>query len=100
MCPKRGERPVRGASGQEYRWTFPVALVVKNPPPNAGAARDLGSISGLARSPGGGRGNPPQYSCLGNPMDRGAWRDTGHRVAELDTTEMTWHTCTDGEGYI
>ena len=33
-------------------------------------------------------------------MDRGAWRDTGHRVAELDTTEMTWHTCTDGEGYI
>ena len=44
--------------------------VLKNPPANAG---DAGSISGLGRSPGGENGNPLQYSCLGNPMDRGAW---------------------------
>ena len=46
-----------------------VALVVKNPPVNAG---DAGSIPGLGRSPGGGRGNPFQYSCLENPMDKEA----------------------------
>ena len=64
---------------------FPGALVVKNPPTNAGTVRDLGSISGLGRCPGGGHGNPPQYSCLENPIA------IGHRVAELDTTDMTWH---------
>ena len=47
--------------------------MVKNPPANAGDARDLGSIPGLGRSPGEGNGNPLQYSCLENPMDRGAW---------------------------
>jgi len=46
--------------------------VVKNPPTNAGDTRDVGSISRLGRSPGGGHGNPLQYSCLGNPMDREA----------------------------
>ena len=46
--------------------------VVKNPPANAGGARDMGSIFGSGRSPGEGKGNPLQYSCLGNPMDRGA----------------------------
>ena len=62
--------------------------MVKNPPANAGDARDVGSIAGLGRSPGEGNGNPLQYSCLGNPMDRGAWRATVHRVArEFDTTE-------------
>ena len=50
-----------------------VALVVKNPPANAGDARDLGSIPGSGRSPGGGDINPLQYSCLENPMGRGAW---------------------------
>jgi len=49
---------------------FPCALVVQNPPANAG---DVGSIPGLGRSPEEGNGNPLQYSCLGNPMDRGAW---------------------------
>ena len=49
---------------------FPGDSVVKNPSANAG---NLGSISGSGRSPGGGNGNPLQYSCLGNPMDRGAW---------------------------
>ena len=46
--------------------------VVKNPPANAGDPRDVGSIPGLRRSPGGGHGNPLQCSCLENPMDRGA----------------------------
>ena len=49
---------------------FPGGSVVKNPPANA---RDAGSIPGLGKSPGEGNGNPLQYSCLGNPMDRGAW---------------------------
>ena len=51
-----------------------VALVVKNPPANAGDVRDACSIPGLGRSPGGGLGNPVQYSYLKNPMDRGAWQ--------------------------
>ena len=58
-------------------------LVVKNPPANAGDARQVGLIPGLGRSPGGGRGNPLQYSCLENPMDRGAWWATVHGVAEI-----------------
>ena len=54
-----------------------MVLVVKNPPANA---RELGSIPGLGRFPGGGHGNPLQYSCLENPMDRGAWRGIVQRV--------------------
>ena len=61
-------------------WASQVALVVKNPPANAGGIIDSGSIPGQGRSPGGGHGNPLQYSCLENPMDRGAWRATVHRV--------------------
>ena len=53
-----------------------VVLVVKNLPANSGDIRDTGSIPGWGRSPGGGHGNPFQYSCLENPMDRGAWRAT------------------------
>ena len=49
-----------------------MALVVKNVLPNTGDLRDVGSIHGLGRSPGGGHGNPFQYSCLENPRDRGA----------------------------
>ena len=60
---------------------YSVVLVVKNPPANAGDLKDAGSIPGLGRSPGGGRGNPLQYSCLENPKDRGAWQATVHRVA-------------------
>ena len=59
-----------------------VALGVKNLSVNAGDIRDTGSIPGLGRSPGGGHGNPLQYSCLENPMDRGAWRATVHRMPE------------------
>ena len=63
-------------------WASQVELVVKNLPANAGDVRDTGLIPGLGRSPGGGHGNPLQYSCLENPMDRWAWRVTGHRVSQ------------------
>ena len=63
-------------------WGFPVALVVKNPPASAGDIRAVGSIPGLERSSGGGHGNPLQYSCLENPMDRGIWWATVLRVAK------------------
>ena len=58
-------------------WGFPGGLVVENQPANTG---DTGSILGLGRSPGEGNGNPLQYSCLGNPIDRGGWQTTVHRV--------------------
>ena len=57
-------------------------LVVKNPPANAGDIRDAGSVPGSERSLGGGHGNPLQYSCLENPMDRGAWWTTVHGVTK------------------
>ena len=66
-----------------------VALVVRNPHANAEDVRDMGSIPGSRRSPGGGHGNPPQHSCLENPMDRAAWQATVHGIAELDMTEAT-----------
>ena len=58
------------------------ALVVKNLAGNAGDTRDEASIPGLGRSPGGGHGNPLQYSCLENSMDRGAWQAIVHGVAK------------------
>ena len=64
-------------------------LVVKNPPANTGDLRDAGLIPGWGRSPGGGHGNPLQYSCLENPMDRGAWWATVQGNKESDTTEVT-----------
>ena len=63
--------------------------MVKNLPVNAGHIRDVGLIPGSGRSPGGGHGNPLQNSSLDNPMGRGAWRATVHRVTESDTTETT-----------
>ena len=70
---------------------FPGGSVVKNPPANAG---DVGSIHGLGRCHGEGNGNPLQYSCLGNPMDRGAWWATVYgSKEELDMTEQL-----NGEG--
>ena len=62
-----------------------VALVVKNPSANAGDVRDLSLIPGSGRSPGGGRANLLQYTCLENPMDRGAWRATVHGVTRSRT---------------
>ena len=61
--------------------------MIKNPPANAGGTRDVGSVPGLGRSPGGGHGNPLRYSCLENPMDTGAWWATVHR-AEKSRTQM------------
>ena len=61
---------------------FPGGSVVKNLLANAGDAGDVGLIPGLGRSPGEGNRNLLQYSCLENPMDRGAWQDTLHEVAK------------------
>ena len=59
--------------------------MVKSLPANAGDRRDAGSIPGSGRSPGGGYGNPLQYSCLDNPMDRGAWWAMVHGVSKNQT---------------
>ena len=71
-----------------------VVLVVKNPPANAGDIRDRSSIPGSGRSPVGEKGNPLQYSCLENPMDRGAWQTTVHRVAKSrrQMKQLSTHT--------
>ena len=72
---------------------FPGGLEAKNPPVNIGDARDVGLIPGFGRFPGGGHGNPLQYSCQGNPMDRGAWRVTVHGVVKSQTPLSNWaHT--------
>ena len=65
---------------------LPYSSVGKESAYNAG---DLSSIPGLVRALGEGNGNPLQYSCLENPMDRGAWWATVHEIAELDTAEVT-----------
>ena len=66
-----------------YPEGFPGGSVVKNPPANAG---DVGSIPGSGRSPGEGNGNPLQYSCLGNTMNREAWWARVHGIAKSDLT--------------
>ena len=66
-----------------------MALGVKNLPVNVGDIGDEGSIPGSVRSPGRGHDNPLQYSCLENPMDRGAWQATVHRVTESNMTKVT-----------
>ena len=70
-------------------WGFPGGSVVKNPPDNAGDVRDMGSIPGLGRSPRGENGNPLQYSCLENPMDRGVWWATVHGVTKKNWTQLS-----------
>ena len=69
-------------TGLIERGTSKEAQVVNYPPANTGDIRDTGSIPGLGKSPEGGHGNPLQCSCLENPMGRGAWRATDHRVAK------------------
>ena len=69
-------------------------LVVKNLPTNAGGAREVGSLPGSGRSTGEGNGNLFQYSCLENPMDRGAWRATVQGVTKSRTRLSTVHTHT------
>ena len=72
-----------------YAEGFPAGAVVKNSPASAGDARDMGLTPGLGRSP----GNPLQYACLGNPMDRGGWRATVRGVAK-GQTQLRAHTYT------
>ena len=64
---------------------FPGSSAAKNPPANAGDAGDTGLIPGLGKSPGEGNGNPLQYFCMENSMDRGVWRVTVHRVTKSRT---------------
>jgi len=67
---------------KDTHFLLPPGSVVKNSPANAGHA---GSIPGSGRSPGVGNGNPLQYSCLGNPMDREVWQATAHVIAKNQT---------------
>ena len=69
-----------------YYIGFPGGAVIKNLLADAGGARDVGLILGQEDSPGGGNGNPLQYYCLGNPMDRGAWWPIVHRVTKKSDT--------------
>ena len=66
-----------------------MTVVIKNLPANTEDIRDVGSVPGLGRFSGEGNGNSLQYSCLENPIDKGAWQATVHGVAESDTTEVT-----------
>ena len=63
-------------------WAFPVAQLVKKLPASSGDTTDIGSVPGSGRSPGEGNGNPLQYSCLENSMDRGAWLATVHGITK------------------
>ena len=80
-----------------------VALVVKKPPAKVGDERDMGSIPGSGRSPGGGHGDPLQYSCLENPVDRGAWWATVHAsspvLGHLCSTSVSMHLTTLGTSF-
>ena len=73
-----------------------MVLVVKNPLVNAGDIKDMGSVPGLGRFPGGGHGNPLQYSRLENPMDRGAWQATVNRVthSQIQQKQLNMHAPT------
>ena len=77
----------------------PGGPVAKNPPVSAGDSGDPGSTPGSGRSPGKGNGNPLQYSCLENPMDRGAWWTPVHVVTESQTQLSDWTELTDEELY-
>ena len=75
-----------------------MAPVVKNPPANAGGIIDVGLIPGSERSPRGGNSNPSQYSCLENPVDRGAWWATVQNVAKNRTQRMQLSMHSWGQG--
>ena len=78
--------------------SFPGEAVVKNLPASTGDTGDEGLISGSGRSPGEGNGNPLQFSCLGNSMDRGAWQTTVHGVAKSQT-QLSNCPCTCGNNH-
>ena len=81
-------------TGRQILCHLSHTLVVKNLPVNPGDIRDEGSVPGLGRFPGGGHGNPPQYSYLENSKDRGVWHTTVHRVAKSWTLlkQLSMHT--------
>ena len=82
---RHGDRPPPFAQEWGFSWASQVVLVVKNPPAKAGDVKSL--IPGSGRSPGGGHGNPLQYSCLKNPMDRAAWWAIVHGVTKSPTRQ-------------
>ena len=85
---------------------FPGSSAAKNLPANAGDAGDTGLIPGLGKSPGEGNGNPLQYFCMENSMDRGVWQVTVHRVTKSrtqltqDLTHMHAHVQTSERGFV
>ena len=85
--------------GSVLRRASQVVLVVKNPAASAGGIRDVGSIPGSGRSPGGGHSNTVQYSCLENPMHRGIWQAMVHSVANSQTwlKQLSTRTCCSKE---
>ena len=88
LCPRPGSSYHGVWNFSRQQWS-PGGPSVNNPPASTGDRRDAGSIPGWGRSPGGGHGNPLQYSCLENPMDRGAWQATPWGRKESDMTEAT-----------
>ena len=99
--PPSGSFSVHYITIQKQIWywhTLRMALVVKNLPENAGYIRDAGSVTGSGKFPGEGHGNSLQYSCLENPMDRGAWWATVHGVTKHQTCLKHW--CGDGRNII
>ena len=80
-----------------YPQGFPGGTMVENPPANVGDAGDSGLIPGLGRSPGVSDGNPLQYSCLENSMDRGAWWATAHGTTKSQT-QLTTYSCAQLKG--
>ena len=96
---RQGSRGKRDCFAQPYWHSgLPWWLSGKESTCNAGVTGEMGSIPGSGKSTGGGNGNPLQYSRLENPMDKGAWQATVHRVAESDTTEVTEHASTHSVG--
>ena len=82
-----------GFQGSSWLWGLPRWHSGKNPPANAGYARNVGSTPGSGRSPGRGHGNPLQYSCLEDSMDRGDWQATAQGVPK-NQTWLSTHTTT------
>ena len=100
MCEHTQGRVLRQTSqGVKEDGAFQMVLMVKNPPAKAGDIRDVGLIPGSGKSPGGGHGNPLQYSCLENPMDRRAWWDTVYGVTKSWThpKRLSIHACKEDD---
>ena len=97
---KYGHHTFPGKADTVNGGEFPGGTVVKNPSASAGDTKDMDSISQLGRCPGGGNGNPLQYSCLENPMDTGAWRTTVHGVIRSSNSTDPASTCDYSVTYL